>query len=126
MLVQLQIQNYAIIDSLTVAFADGLNIITGETGAGKSIVMGALGLVLGNRADSNVLLDTQSKCVVEAHFNTTAKTVEQFILANELDSADELGNCRKWQIKGLYQRYPGNLGAIEKPIRPTGRSAPTI
>ncbi len=105
MLVQLQIQNYAIIDSLTVAFADGLNIITGETGAGKSIVMGALGLVLGNRADSNVLLDKESKCVVEAHFNTTAKTVEQFIIANELDSADELVIRREIAVNGKSRAF---------------------
>lgn len=105
MLVQLQIQNYAIIDSLTVAFADGLNIITGETGAGKSIVMGALGLVLGNRADSSVLLDTESKCVVEAHFNTTAKTVEQFIIANELDSADELVIRREIAVTGKSRAF---------------------
>jgi DNA repair protein RecN (Recombination protein N) len=105
MLVQLQIQNYAIIDSLTVAFADGLNIITGETGAGKSIVMGALGLVLGNRADSNVLLDTESKCVVEAHFNTTAKTVEQFIIVNELDSADELVIRREIAVNGKSRAF---------------------
>lgn len=106
MLVQLQIQNYAIIESLTVSFADGLNIITGETGAGKSIVMGALGLVLGNRADSNVLLDKERKCVVEAHFNTiAAKAVEQFIVANELDSADELVIRREIAVNGKSRAF---------------------
>ena len=61
MLQQLQIHNYAIIDSLEINFSGNLNIITGETGAGKSILMGALGLILGDRADTSVLLDKEKK-----------------------------------------------------------------
>ena len=59
MLVRLSIQNYAIIDELEIDFSDKLNVITGETGAGKSIIMGALGLVLGERADSTVLVNKE-------------------------------------------------------------------
>jgi len=66
---QLSISNYAIIDALEVEFASGMNVITGETGAGKSILLGALSLVLGERADSKVLLDQQKKCVIEAQFS---------------------------------------------------------
>ncbi len=69
MLKQLSISNYAIIDALEVEFASGMNVITGETGAGKSILLGALSLVLGERADSKVLLDQQKKCVIEAQFS---------------------------------------------------------
>lgn len=71
MLQRLYIRNYAIIDELDIAFAQGLNIITGETGAGKSILMGALGLVLGQRADTAVLFEPGQKCIVEATFATS-------------------------------------------------------
>ena len=66
MLTQLSIHNYALINHLSIDFSSGLSIITGETGAGKSILLGALGLVLGNRADLSSLKDTSTKCVVEA------------------------------------------------------------
>ena len=72
MLRKIIIQNYALIDELELAFGSGLNIITGETGAGKSIIIGALGLVLGNRADTGVLGDKERKCIVEAVFDMPA------------------------------------------------------
>jgi DNA repair protein RecN (Recombination protein N) len=68
-LVSLQIKNYAIIDTLEVNFSNGFNIITGETGAGKSIVLGALGLLLGDRAEISVLKNQEAKCIVEGIFN---------------------------------------------------------
>ena len=68
MLQKLSISNYALIASLSVDFDNGFSVITGETGAGKSILLGALGFVLGNRADFNVLFDETKKCVVEATF----------------------------------------------------------
>ncbi|MCY7293493.1 MAG: AAA family ATPase, partial [Ferruginibacter sp.] len=68
MLQKLRILNYAIIDELTISFSQKLNIITGETGAGKSILMGALDLVLGKRADTSILKDKDKKCIVEATF----------------------------------------------------------
>ena len=68
MLQKLRILNYAIIDELIISFSDKLNIITGETGAGKSILMGALDLVLGKRTDTAVLKDKEKKCIVEALF----------------------------------------------------------
>jgi DNA repair protein RecN (Recombination protein N) len=64
MLQKLSIHNYAIIDKLEIDFSDKLNIITGETGAGKSIIVGALGLILGERADSTVLVNKEKKCIV--------------------------------------------------------------
>ncbi|MEI2750684.1 MAG: AAA family ATPase [Ferruginibacter sp.] len=69
MLEKLHIQNYAIIDDLSIRFSDGLNIITGETGAGKSILMGALNLILGQRADSSVMHEPGKKCMVEGTFS---------------------------------------------------------
>jgi DNA repair protein RecN (Recombination protein N) len=86
---KLSIHNYAIITQLNINFADSLNIITGETGAGKSIVMGALGLILGNRADTNVLRDATKKCFVEGIFNIANKQdVQQFLIQQELDNID--------------------------------------
>jgi len=86
MLRSLYIRNYAIISELRVDFNAGLNIITGETGAGKSILMGALGLVLGNRADSSVLYDTSGKCVVEAIFEPQpSAAISRFFAGNDLD-----------------------------------------
>lgn len=69
MLQKLSIRNYAIIDELAIAFDDELNVITGETGAGKSIILGALSLILGERADTSVLINKEEKCIVEAYFD---------------------------------------------------------
>lgn len=85
MLKTLLVKNYAIIDSLEIDFRDGLNIITGETGAGKSILLGALGLILGNRAESNILKDKESSCVVEGTFNLEGYGLEPIFLENDLD-----------------------------------------
>ncbi len=89
MLTNLSIKNYALIDSLSVNFKDKLSIITGETGAGKSILLGALGLVLGNRADSSTLKDAENKCIIEAQFSISNYLLESFFKKNELDFESE-------------------------------------
>ena len=91
MLRKLQIQYYAIIDSIEIEFAPQLNIITGETGAGKSILMGALSLILGERADSSVLRYADKKSVIEGYFQIDQKqNVLNFLAANDLDTDNEL------------------------------------
>jgi DNA repair protein RecN (Recombination protein N) len=85
MLTHLSVQNYALIDTLEVDFAKGLTIITGETGAGKSILLGALGLVAGNRADVQSLNDKTKKCVIEASFNLKEYKLKDFFLQNDID-----------------------------------------
>ena len=91
MLRKLQIQYYAIIDSIEIEFAPHLNIITGETGAGKSILMGALSLILGERADSSVLRYADKKSVIEGYFQIDHKQpVLDFLVANDLDADNEL------------------------------------
>ncbi|MFO7620404.1 MAG: DNA repair protein RecN [Bacteroidales bacterium] len=85
MLVKLFVQNYALIRELDVEFETGLTIITGETGAGKSILLGALSLILGSRADTNVLLDKREKCVVEGSFRIEVYQLEDFFVSNDLD-----------------------------------------
>lgn len=84
MLLSLKIENYALINSCKVQFYDGFSSITGETGAGKSIILGALGLILGNRADTQVLLDKERKCVVEATFSID-KSLRKLFDDNDLD-----------------------------------------
>src|ERR1700760_2494611 len=90
MLQKLYISNYAIIEEIEIDFSQGLNIITGETGAGKSILMGALGLILGERADSAVLVDKEKKCVIEGTFSTKAPAIGRFLEENDLDQQDQL------------------------------------
>jgi energy-coupling factor transporter ATP-binding protein EcfA2 len=85
MLRKLSISNYAIIDHLELEFSDKLTVITGETGAGKSIAIEALSLVLGDRAEAAVLYDKQKKCIVEAAFAGISDDVKQYLTMNDLD-----------------------------------------
>lgn len=85
MLQQLNIKNYALIEDLSVDFTDGFSVITGETGAGKSILLGALGFVLGDRADTGVLFNKEMKCVVEAHFELSNNDLQPLFDSNDLD-----------------------------------------
>ena len=89
MLTQLSINNYALINQLSIDFDNGLSIITGETGAGKSILLGALGLVLGNRADLTALKDTTRKCIVEAKIAVSNYNLISFFDKADLDYEDE-------------------------------------
>lgn len=89
MLQHLSIKNYALIDNLHVDFKEGLSIITGETGAGKSILLGGLALVLGKRADLASLKNKEKKCVIEAVFNIRDYTLEAFFKKNDLDFEEE-------------------------------------
>ena len=85
MLVKLSVENYALIDGLEMELSPSLNIITGETGAGKSILLGALGLILGNRADTAALKDNERNCVIEGTFDISAYGIEDFFADNDLE-----------------------------------------
>jgi len=85
MLKQLYVKNYVLIDQLDIKINSGLTVITGETGAGKSIILGALGLLMGNRADSKVLLNNNEKCVVEAFFEISNLNLKPWFLDNDID-----------------------------------------
>lgn len=89
MLSHLSIQNYALIEKIEIEFPKGLTIITGETGAGKSILLGALALIAGSRADSSALQDKARKCIVEGTFDITNYPLSSFFTDNELDYADK-------------------------------------
>ena len=88
MLVSLQVKNYALIKELKIGFNSGFSIITGETGAGKSILLGALSLLLGQRADTTVLMDKQKKCVVEGIFDIKDYVLQPFFTENDIDYED--------------------------------------
>lgn len=89
MLSHLHVKNYALIESLEIDFQKGLTIITGETGAGKSILLGALGLVIGQRADTQALRDKEQKCVVEVTFDIKGYKLKSFFKSQDIDYADE-------------------------------------
>lgn len=117
MLQKLHIQNYAIIDDLKIDFSDGLNIITGETGAGKSILMGALNLILGERADSSVLQQQNKKCIVEGSFVIKqSRQVKEFFAANDLDNEKEILIRREiasnGKSRGFINDTPVNLSQL--------------
>jgi len=120
MLSRLSIQNYAIIDRLEVDFSSQLNIITGETGAGKSIIVGALGLILGQRAESNVLLNREKKCIVEGCFKGEGSDehVNNFLKENELDAHEELVVRREISPNGKSRAFindtPVNLSQLNQ------------
>lgn len=90
MLKRLHIRNYALIDEIDIHFSERLTIITGETGAGKSILLGALGLVMGERADSKVFYNDTEKCVVEATFDVSSYDLKSFFDEHELDYDSEV------------------------------------
>ncbi|HEY0047120.1 MAG TPA: DNA repair protein RecN [Flavobacterium sp.] len=88
MITSLSIENFALIDKLSIGFSGGFSIITGETGAGKSILLGALGLVLGKRADLTSLKNKEKKCVIEAEFKLADYDLKSFFTDNDLDYED--------------------------------------
>lgn len=120
MLSRLSIQNYAIINELDVDFSAHLNVLTGETGAGKSIIVGALGLILGQRADSGVLLNRDKKCIVEGVFKQELlkEPVTQFLTEAELDVQEELVVRREIAPNGKSRAFvndtPVNLSQLNQ------------
>jgi DNA repair protein RecN (Recombination protein N) len=105
MLKRLHIRNYALIDELEINFSSRLTIITGETGAGKSILLGALGLVMGERADSKVFYNDSEKCIVEAFFDVGAYDLKAFFEENELDYDEEVVIRRELSPAGKSRAF---------------------
>ena len=118
MLKRLHIKNYALLEEVTISFAKSLTVITGETGAGKSIMLGALGLVLGERADVAVLRDKQKKCIVEANFLIESYSLEKFFGENELDYEKETTIRREIAPDGKSRAFvndtPVNLQTLKQ------------
>lgn len=118
MLRRLFIQNYAIIDEIAIDFSSQLNIITGETGAGKSILMGALSLILGERADSSVLVNAQKKCFIEGYFKVNEKkAVLDFLKENDMDADEELILRREIAANGKSRAFINDSPATVQQLK---------
>lgn len=118
MLQHLHIQNYAIIDELEMSFSQKLNIITGETGAGKSILIGALSLILGERVNTAILLNKEKKCIVEGIFKNQHPFIKKFIEDNDLDPLEEIVIRREILPNGKSRAFvndtPVNLNVLQQ------------
>jgi DNA repair protein RecN (Recombination protein N) len=118
MLYNLHIHNYAIIDELEINFSSKLNIITGETGAGKSIVMGALSLILGERANTSILLNKDKKCIIEGIFKNQQQLIKIFFEENDLDISDDIVIRREILPNGKSRAFvndtPVNLTLLQQ------------
>jgi DNA repair protein RecN (Recombination protein N) len=118
MLQRLHIQNYAIIEEIEIMFSNNLNVITGETGAGKSILIGALSLILGERADTTVLQNREKKCIVEGYFKVDGKSiVKDFLSENELDNEDELVLRREISSSGKSRGFINDTPATLQQLK---------
>ncbi|MBP9741218.1 MAG: AAA family ATPase, partial [Chitinophagaceae bacterium] len=118
MLQKLHIQNYAIIDEIEIDFSAKLNIITGETGAGKSILMGALSLILGERADTSVLLKNDKKCFIEGFFSLNDNhTAQQFLKSNEFETEHELVIRREIAANGKSRAFINDTPATLQQLK---------
>ena len=106
MLTKLEIQNYILIDQLNIDLSEQFSVITGETGAGKSIIMGALGLILGDRADSTVCREASKKCFIEGIFKITNNAQLQTLFQeNEIELSDELIIRREISAQGKSRAF---------------------
>ncbi len=118
MLSRLSIKNYILIHELELELPNGFSAITGETGAGKSILIGALSLILGKRADTDVLLSKDSKCVIEGTFHTEGQDLNSFFSANDLDFEESLVMRREISITGKSRAFindtPVNLSVMRE------------
>ncbi|MBW4890562.1 DNA repair protein RecN [Mucilaginibacter sp. HMF5004] len=116
MLQKLAISNYALIDNLEISFDKGLNILTGETGAGKSIILGALSLILGQRAESKYFFNQQKKCVIEGSFHIGEFHIKAFFEENDLDYESETVLRREISADGKSRAFvndtPVNLNTL--------------
>lgn len=118
MLKRLAIRNYALIDNLDISFSNELNIMTGETGAGKSIILGALSLILGQRAEGKYFFNQQKKCVIEGIFEVNGFHLEDFFTENDLDYERETVLRREISSDGKTRAFindtPVNLALLKK------------
>ncbi len=105
MLTHLRIQNYALIKALDIDFHSGFTSITGETGAGKSILLGAIGLVMGDRGDSSAILDPTQKCIIEAEFNLQLLGLATSFEERDLDYAEHCTVRREWHPNGKTRAF---------------------
>lgn len=118
MLSSLFIENYALIEKLNIEFSKGFSVITGETGTGKSIILGALSLILGQRADTKVLKTANRKCVIEGKFDISLYDLKNFFENNDLDYEDHTILRREITVSGKSRAFindtPVNLSTMRE------------
>lgn len=121
MLKELHIRNFALIDSLDIDFESGFSVITGETGAGKSIVLGAIGLLMGQRADTKAIKTDAQKCSIEAHFNLSAYDMKEWFDDNEIDfDADDCIIRRELTASGKSRGFINDTPASVHQMKELG------
>lgn len=120
MLQSISIQNYALINQLEIDFSDGFSVITGETGSGKSILLGALSLVLGQRSEGNVLKDKEKKCVIECSFSIQKYNLQEFFEKNELDYEKEAIVRREILPSGKTRAFVNDTPVSLKTLKELG------
>jgi DNA repair protein RecN (Recombination protein N) len=122
MLIDLKIKNYALIEKLEMNPSPVLNIITGETGAGKSIMLGAIGLLMGNRADSKLLFDQEQKCVIEGVFDISSYNLKEFFVAEDLDYDNQCIMRREISPSGKSRAFVNDTPVTLDVIRKLGEN----
>ena len=121
MLKELHIRNFALIDKLDIDFESGFSVITGETGAGKSIVLGAIGLLMGQRADTKAIKTGEQKCSIEAHFNLSAYDMKDWFDENEIDfDADDCIIRRELTVSGKSRGFINDTPASVHQMKELG------
>lgn len=124
MLKQLYIKNFTLIDELDIPLYPGFSVITGETGAGKSIILGAIGLLLGNRADSKAIKAGRDRCVIEAHFDLSKYGMQDFFDANDIDyDAEDTIIRRELTAAGKSRAFINDTPVPPEQDERTGRTA---
>tara|TARA_B110000093_G_C12959641_1_gene406569 strand:+ start:205 stop:1860 length:1656 start_codon:yes stop_codon:yes gene_type:complete len=120
MLYRLYISNFTLIDQIKINFNSGFTTVTGQTGAGKSIILGALSLVLGKRAESDLLYDTSKKCVLEAEFKSNSKFVKTFLKMNDFDINESIILRRELLPNGKSRSFINDTPATLKQLSQVG------
>ena len=120
MLHRLYISNFTLIDQISIDLENGFTIVTGQTGAGKSIILGALSLVLGKRAESDLLFDASKKCIIESEFSTRSKSVKHFLKVNDFDINETLILRRELLPNGKSRSFINDTPATLKQVSQVG------
>ena len=120
MLKSLSIHNYVLIESLELDFPSGFSVITGETGAGKSILLGAIGLLIGNRADTSAIREGAAKCIIEGTFDVSALSLQAFFEDNELEYDDECIIRRELMASGKSRAFVNDSPASLTQLKALG------
>ena len=125
MIENISINNYALIDHTHIELEKGFSVITGETGAGKSILLGAIGLTLGQRADSSAIMDKTKKCIVEIEYNIAGYALKEWFDENDLDYSEQVMVRRELTAEGKSRCFINDTPVNNKSVSYTHLTLPT-